>query len=113
MRAGNYRHRVVFYENEPTTNDARQRVDDWKCFCIRFGRSPKEQAAREEIIPDANRSQIEPLVMYFRSDSRTRQITPRFRASYLDRSYEIETIVDPDGLQKELKVVFKVREVQR
>lgn len=113
MTAGQYRHRVIFEKNTPTVNASRQPVDDWQTFCIRRGRRPIEPTPVEVIVPDANRSVVESLILHFRHDAKTAQIRSTFRAKYLGRDYYIESAVDPDGLQREIRITFKAREVAR
>lgn len=107
MPAGRYKHRVQIEKNEPTKDEqTRQRVDVW-VFWFRRRASIKPARAREVFFEDAKRQQLITHTIRMRSDSRTREITPKHRIRFGTRIFEIEGVTYPDerGIELEIQAI--------
>ena len=110
--AGQYRHFVEIKRNEPTTNAARQQVDEWQLFCERRCRITPV-IATEQYTLDANSEVLVSHIIRLRNDPKTKQINEGFLVVFEGRSFEVQSAIDPDGYRKEIELRVTERSFSR
>lgn len=110
--AGQYRHYVKIQKNEPTTNAARQQVDDWKPFCERRCKITPISVTDQYLL-DANSEVLISHTIRMRNDSKTRLINEGFLVTFQSRLFEVQSAIDPDECRKEIELRVMERSFTR
>lgn len=102
MNIGALRQVATIQENSPTTvNAANERVDSWATFEAGVRCSIKELSGRElEFAARKVANVTHEVSMRYRAG-----VTPRMRIYWGTRTLNIEAVIDPEGLQRELKLL--------
>jgi hypothetical protein len=107
-RSGEFKHRLEIQKNFPTVNSVRQKVDDWRAFCVRKARRPRAPRNAPVLVGDANRSEINTVTFFVRADSLTQQIDSNMQMISLGKTYKIEA-AEFDQESNEVELTCRAR----
>lgn len=103
MPAGKKRHRVTFQQNTPAANAAGQPRPAWSHFVTVYAQI-ETPAGEESLTENTQRRATNRRQITINSTAKTRQITPKMRATWNGRTFEIESATDPAGNRKEIVI---------
>ena len=100
MNIGEYRHRVAFQRNTPTRNSGTGSfTDTWTTFVTRWARVRVVSGDQVEKDQRDTISELYEIFIRYRSD-----IHANMRAIWKGRTLEIDSAVEVDGHDRELKI---------